>query len=118
MNNRFIKMFWHSDKPAHVKNRLGGPHHHGKQFKPNDSHNEELDPEKAKELKAKEMLAIKKNQELLQVKNELLKKAEEKKKAVMAQQGGILKSKRVRVASFHYFLSSIECFTGFVGRIN
>ena len=24
MNNRFIKMFWHADKPAHVKNRLGG----------------------------------------------------------------------------------------------
>ena len=54
-----------------------------------------MDPEKAKELKEKEMIAIKKNQEMLQTKNELLKKAEEKRKNVMAQQGGILKSKRV-----------------------
>ena len=42
------------------------------------------------------MLAIQKNQEMLQTKNELLKKAEEKRKSAMAQQGGILKSKRVR----------------------
>ena len=55
----------------------------------------QMDPEKAKELKEKEMIAIKKNQEMLQTKNELLKKAEEKRKNVMAQQGGILKSKRV-----------------------
>ena len=43
------------------------------------------------------MLAIQKNQEMLQTKNELLKKAEEKRKSAMAQQGGILKSKRVRI---------------------
>ena len=55
-----------------------------------------MDPEKAKELKAQEVLAIQKNQEMLQTKTELLKKAEEKRKVVMAQQGGILKSKRVR----------------------
>merc|ERR550532_599264 len=60
----------------------------------NDEKKAELDPEKAKEMKAQEMLAIKKNQEMLQTKNELLKKAEEKRKVVMAQQGGILKSKR------------------------
>ena len=55
-----------------------------------------MDPEKMKELKAQEVLAIQKNQEMLQTKTELLKKAEEKRKVVMAQQGGILKSKRVR----------------------
>ena len=54
-----------------------------------------MDPEKVKELKDKEMIAVKKNQEMLQAKNELMKKAEEKRKAAMAQQGGILKSKRV-----------------------
>ena len=54
-----------------------------------------MDPEKSKEIKEKEMIAIQKNQEMLQTKNELLKKAEEKRKTVMAQQGGILKSKRV-----------------------
>ena len=95
MNNRFIKMFWHTDK-GNIKNRLGGGGPPGHKF--NKSHDvamEELDPEKAKELKEKEMLAIKKNQEILQTKNELLKKAEEKRKAAMAQHGGILKSKRV-----------------------
>ena len=54
-----------------------------------------MDPEKVKEMKDKEMIAVKKNQEMLQAKNELLKKAAEKRKAAMAQQGGILKSKRV-----------------------
>ena len=56
----------------------------------------QMDPEKVKELKAQEVLAIQKNQEMLQTKTELLKKAQEKRKVVMAQQGGILKSKRVR----------------------
>ena len=93
MNNRFIKMFWHTDK-GNVKNRLGGGQGH-KFNKSQDVVMEEMDPEKAKELKEKEMLAIKKNQEMLQTKNELLKKAEEKRKAAMAQHGGILKSKRV-----------------------
>ena len=46
-------------------------------------------------MKAQEVLAIQKNQEMLQTKNELLKKAEEKRKVAMVQQGGILKSKRV-----------------------
>ena len=54
-----------------------------------------MDPEKVKEMKDKEKIAVKKNQEMLQAKNELLKKAAEKRKAAMAQQGGILKSKRV-----------------------
>ena len=56
----------------------------------------QMDPEKVKELKAQEVMAIQKNQEMLQTKTELLKKAEEKRKVAMAQQGGILKSKRVR----------------------
>ena len=46
-------------------------------------------------MKAQKVLAIQKNQEMLQTKNELLKKAEEKRKVAMVQQGGILKSKRV-----------------------
>lgn len=54
-----------------------------------------MDPEKIKENKDREKIAVKKNQEMLQAKSELLKKAEEKRKAAMAQQGGILKSKRV-----------------------
>lgn len=97
MNNRFIKMFWHSEK-GNVKDRLGNSmaQNQGKFSRTisNDEKKAELDPEKAKEMKAQEMLAIKKNQEMLQTKNELLKKAEEKRKVVMAQQGGILKSKR------------------------
>jgi len=98
MNNRFIKMFWASDK-GNVKNRLGGRgghHHHqgGAKVVHGDAAMEEMDPEKSKEIKEKEMIAIQKNQEMLQTKNELLKKAEEKRKTVMAQQGGILKSKR------------------------
>jgi RNA-binding protein 26 len=96
MNNRFIKMFWHSDR-GNVKNRLGGggfgPGKFSKTIS-NDSTHEEMDPEKVKELKDKEMIAVKKNQEMLQAKNELLKKASEKRKAAMAQPGGILKSKR------------------------
>ena len=78
-----------------------------------------MDPEKVKELKDKEMIAVKKNQEMLQAKNELMKKAEEKRKAAMAQQGGILKSKRV--SKIYYFLSKtnklshISLFTGFIG---
>ena len=62
-----------------------------------------MDPEKAQALKEKKLQAIKKNQEMIAMKNELLKKAEVKKKAVMAQQGGILKSKRVRMF-FHNIL--------------
>merc|ERR1712098_548521 len=96
MNNRFIKMFWAADK-GNVKNRLGGRGGHhpgGAKIVHNDAAVEELTPEKTKEIKEKEMIAIKKNQEMLQTKNELLKKAEEKRKTVMAQQGGILKSKR------------------------
>ena len=111
-------MFWHSDKGS-VKDRLGRNSAGLSQGKltrtfSNDEKQTEviisasfyieqhrylilqMDPEKAKELKAQEVLAIQKNQEMLQTKTELLKKAEEKRKVVMAQQGGILKSKRVR----------------------
>ena len=62
-----------------------------------------MDPEKVKELKAQEVMAIQKNQEMLQTKTELLKKAEEKRKVAMAQQGGILKSKRVRWWQWVFF---------------
>merc|ERR1719340_30444 len=92
-------MFWHSDK-GNVKNRLGGgpsfSQGPGKLRKTiiNDGVTEEMDPEKAKEMKEKEVLAIKKNQEMTALKAELLKKAAEKRKVAMAQQGGILKSKR------------------------
>ena len=57
------------------------------------------DAEKAKEDKAQAILAIQKNQEMLQVKNELLKQAEEKRKTAMVQQEGLLKSKHVSIHS-------------------
>ena len=66
-----------------------------------------MDPVKAKEMKEKEVLAIKKNQEMTALKAELLKKAAEKRKEAMAQQGGILKSKRVRILRIHDPLDTI-----------
>merc|ERR1719508_346918 len=103
MNNRFIKVFWHMDK-SHVKDRLG---QHGNanlsllhgDLKPVDSEEapagqgEAEDAEKVKEDKAQAILAIQKNQEQLQTKHELLKKAEEQRKSAMVQQEGLLKSK-------------------------
>merc|ERR1719186_578353 len=103
MNNRFIKVFWHMEK-SHVKDRLG---QHGNanlsllhgDIKPVDSEEapagqgEAEDAEKVKEDKAQAILAIQKNQEQLQTKHELLKKAEEQRKSAMVQQEGLLKSK-------------------------
>merc|ERR1719508_708231 len=96
MNNRFIKVFWHMEK-SHVKDRLG---QHGNA---NLSHvaseeapagqGEAEDPEKTKEDKAQAILAIQKNQEQLQTKHDLIKKAEEQRKSAMVQQEGLLKSK-------------------------
>ena len=60
------------------------------------------DSEKAKEDKAQAILAIQKNQEMLQTKHELIKQAEEKRKSAMVQQEGLLKSKHVR---FHILIS-------------
>ena len=54
------------------------------------------DAEKAKEDKAQAILAIQKNQEMLQTKHDLIKQAEEKRKSAMLQQEGLLKSKHVR----------------------
>ena len=54
------------------------------------------DAERAKEDKAQAILAIQKNQEMLQTKHELIKQAEEKRKTAMVQQEGLLKSKHVR----------------------
>jgi len=103
MNNRFIKVFWHMEK-GHVKERLGQHNNanmvlvHGDRLTKtviNDeaTEGEAGDAEKAKEDKAQAILAIQKNQEMLQVKNELLKQAEEKRKTAMVQQEGLLKSK-------------------------
>lgn len=107
MNNRFIKVFWHMDK-GHVKERLGQHNNsnmvlvHGDKLTktvqnedatPEGENANPEDTEKAKEDKAQAILAIQKNQEMLQTKHELLKKAEEKRKTAIAQQEGLLKSK-------------------------
>lgn len=108
MNNRFIKVFWHMDK-GHVKDRLGTPTNpnmvlvHEDRITKTISNEgtaskesgeaEDESPEKAKEDKEKAILAIQKNQEMLQTKHELLKKAEEMRKTAMVKQEGLLKSK-------------------------
>jgi len=105
MNNRFIKVFWHMEK-GHVKDRLGQHNNsnmvlvHGdrltKTVVNEDATAADGEPEnteKAKEDKAQAILAIQKNQEMLQTKHELLKQAEEKRKSAMVQQEGLLKSK-------------------------
>merc|ERR1719508_526785 len=103
MNNRFIKVFWHMEK-SHVKDRLG---QHGNanlsllhgDIKPvaigedPAGQGEPEDAEKAKEDKAQAILAIQMNQEQLQTKHDLIKKAEEQRKSAMVQQEGLLKSK-------------------------
>merc|ERR1719483_392781 len=108
MNNRFIKVFWHMDK-GHVKDRLGtstNPNmvlvhedritktisNEGGAGQPGGE-GEDESPEKAKEDKEKAILAIQKNQEMLQTKHDLLKKAEEMRKNAMVKQEGLLKSK-------------------------
>merc|ERR1719508_62095 len=96
MNNRFIKVFWHMEK-SHVKDRLG--QHGNANLSPVASEEapagrgEAEDAEKFKEDKAQAILAIQKNQEQLQTKHDLIKKAEEQRKIAMVQQEGLLKSK-------------------------
>merc|ERR1719422_1645468 len=105
MNNRFIKVFWHTEK-GHVKERLGQHNNanmvlvHGDGLtktvvneEATPTEGETGDSEKAKEDKAQAILAIQKNQEMLQTKHELIKQAEEKRKSAMVQQEGLLKSK-------------------------
>lgn len=106
MNNRFIKVFWHVER-GQVKDRIGqhgsNPNMvlvHGVKAD-NTEVKEEIDeskeanddPEKVKEEKAQAILAIQKNQEMLQNRHELLKQAEEKRKVAMIQQEGLVKSK-------------------------
>lgn len=105
MNNRFIKVFWHMEK-GHVKERLGQHGNanmvlvHGERLTKTvinedaaTAEGENGDAERAKEDKAQAILAIQKNQEMLQTKHELIKQAEEKRKTAMVQQEGLLKSK-------------------------
>ena len=110
MNNRFIKVFWHNMEKGQVKDRLG---QHGNanmvlvhgagtetevgEEADGDEQDHSEDPEKVKEDKAQAILAIQKNQEMLQEKNDLIKKAEEKRKNALVQQEGLLKSKHVRL---------------------
>ena len=111
MNNRFIKVFWHMEK-GHVKDRLGQHNNsnmvlvHGDRLTKTvvnedatAADGEHENAEKAKEDKAQAILAIQKNQEMLQTKHELLKQAEEKRKSAMVQQEGLLKSKHVSYQS-------------------
>merc|ERR1719341_2758423 len=56
---------------------------------------EEDNPEKLKEKKDKAIEAIQKNQEMMQLKHDLLKKAEEKRKEALVQQEGLIKSKQI-----------------------
>jgi len=111
MNNRFIKVFWHADKGS-VKDRLGASSanpnlsvvHGGERItKTVTADGEEKveveagegdDPEKVKEKKDKAIEAIQKNQEMMQLKHDLLKKAEEKRKEALVQQEGLIKSKQ------------------------
>ena len=57
-------------------------------------------------MKAQEVLAIQKNQEMLQSKHEEMKKVEEQRKEALAKQEGLLKSKQVclcNLGTFEYF---------------
>ena len=104
---------------SHVKDRLG---QHGNA---NLSHvaseeapagrGEAEDAEKAKEDKAQAILAIQKNQEQLQTKHDLIKKAEEQRKSAMVQQEGLLKSKHVRFIIYFCFIRSMLLYKGFAG---
>ena len=110
MNNRFIKVFWHNMEKGQVKDRMGQHgnanmvlvHGEGTETEvgeeaDGDEQDHSEDPEKVKEDKAQAILAIQKNQEMLQEKNDLIKKAEEKRKNALVQQEGLLKSKHVRL---------------------
>ena len=122
MNNRFIKVFWHMDKGS-VKERLGAtpgnPNislttltktitNEGVEGTAAEVETETDTPEKVKEKKDKAIEAIQKNQEMIQLKHDLLKKAEEKRKEALVQQEGLIKSKQtlMEVGSpvFHLFL--------------
>lgn len=99
MNNRFIKVYWHMDK-NNVKGKQSGNNQvvmaHGDRLTKtlvNDSAIKE-EGEDRKEEKEKAILAIQKNQEMLQTKADLLKKSEEMRKEATKQQENLIKSKQ------------------------
>ena len=95
MNNRFIKVFWHIEKPA-VKERLGTQNTNPNNVVLGEKSEEAEDVDKAKEDKEKAIQEIQKSQEMLQTKHEEMKKVEEQRKEALAKQEGLLKSKQVR----------------------
>merc|ERR1719509_44123 len=110
MNNRFIKVYWHMDKTkGNVKERLGNPNEeplaHGDRVtkslvnnkkdgetSPNGEAGENGDTQK--EQKEQAILAIQRNQEMLQTKADLVKAAEETRQKMVKQQEGLMKSKQ------------------------
>jgi len=103
LNNRFIKVFWHHMDKGHIKDRLGRQNMgnanmvlvgEGSETKESTEDKKDTDdPEKVKEEKAQAILAIQKNQEMLQTQQEMMKKVEENRKNALVQQEGLLKSK-------------------------
>jgi len=101
MNNRFIKVYWHMDK-SQTKEKFGQSGNNqvvslqGERLVKTLVNEEKMaeEVEKAKEDKEKAILAIQKNQEILQTKSDLLKKSEEMRKEAIKQQETLLKSKQ------------------------
>lgn len=93
MNNRFIKVFWHIEKPA-LKERLGAQNTNPNNVVLGERNEEAEDVEKVKEDKEKAIQEIQKSQEMLQSKHEEMKKVEEQRKEALAKQEGLLKSKQ------------------------
>ena len=102
MNNRFIKVYWHIEKPA-VKERLGVQNTNPNNVVLGEKTEEAGDVEKVKEDKEKAIQEIQKNQEMLQSKHEEMKKVEEQRKEALAKQEGLLKSKQVCLYDFGTF---------------
>merc|ERR1719186_1570669 len=115
MNNRFIKVYWHMDKTkGNVKERLGMPGDNPLVLVHGDRVTKTLVNEKSplkegetspavesgdggdkqKEEKEKAILAIQRNQEMLQTKADLVKTAEENRQKMVKQQESLMKSKQ------------------------
>jgi len=94
LNNRFIKVFRHVDKSS-IKDRLGNNGQvmviDGEKIVKTISNDES---DRIKEQKQNELIAIQKNQEMLQTKADLIKKTEEKRKEAVKQQETLIKSKQ------------------------
>ncbi|XP_023337167.1 RNA-binding protein 26 isoform X2 [Eurytemora carolleeae] len=102
MNNRFIKVFWHMNKSA-FKDRTGTAGSSPLVLVTGDRItktlvNEEMregeEGNRVKEEREKAVIAIQKNQDMLQTKADLMKKSEEKRKEAMKQQETLIKSKQ------------------------